>query len=64
MDEPRPSRQTTARTIAIFLGGCLSLAVLCVLFASGAVPGGAILMPAGMFAILLTFVELLVVRRR
>jgi hypothetical protein len=63
VDLPRPSRQLAARTIAIALGGCLSLVVLGVLFASGTVRGSAILLPAGIFAILLTLVELLLARR-
>jgi hypothetical protein len=55
--------QRAARTIFVVFGGCVSLVVLGVLSASGAAALGAYLVPAGLFVILLTLVELLLVRR-
>ncbi len=63
MDQPRPSRQLAARTIGIVLGGCLTLVVLGVLSASGVAGARAILVPAGVFVIALTLLEILLARR-
>jgi hypothetical protein len=63
VDEPNASKRRAVVSVGVVAGGCLTLVALGAASAAGVDGVSSLLVPLGVFIVLLTTVELLIARR-